>query len=156
MKANFERFGNAQPATSTVTNIDYNAKLADADLEEGNNHSKYRLLPEGEYDFYVDDVQLKQSKAGNNMVEVMAAVLPEDGGSEVLVRDYIVLTNNGIWKAAQFHKSIGMFEQAKTRGMDWNACYKKNGRLKLRHRVYDGKEYNEVASYLPLAKPAVE
>ena len=32
MKANFERFGNVQPAETTVTNIDYNAKLTDADI----------------------------------------------------------------------------------------------------------------------------
>lgn len=150
MKANFEKFGNA-----AGENVDYNDKLDDSMLAGEESVGRYRLLPKGEYPFRVEEINYEQSKSGKNMIKATIAVQPE-GESEVWVTDFILLTTTTMWKVAQFFASIGMFEYCKEHGMDWDKTIDKEGRILLGHRMYDGKERNEIVRYIVPSAPAVK
>lgn len=149
MKANFEKFGTVNEDGT----IDFNAKLTDADLESAGG-GKFRLLPEGEYPFTVDGILFDKAKTtGSNMIKLTLNV-HADGG-DVIVRDNIILTPRAMWKAAQFFACIGMFEDAKKNGMNWDKTVDKSGTLVIGHHTYDGKDYNDVTAYLLPTTPVV-
>ena len=58
------------------------------------------MLPEGDYDFVVDDAGEKESTKGNPMIELQLAI--EHDGSCVLVFDHLVFTRNAFWKIDAF------------------------------------------------------
>ena len=120
--------------------LDWNAKIEDTGSDD-EAFSLFRLLPEGDYDFKVDDLEYTNSKTGKNMV-VVKIIIPQPE-KDVHVNDRLVLTLNMQWKLAQFFKCLGLWAKAHTVGMPW-----KTGRLHLKHRLYNGKEYNQVDKYL--------
>lgn len=140
----FDQFGS--------DSIGWNAKLED--VPEDQSHSLYRLLPEGDYDFTVEDVNYGRTKTGNNMVTVKL-IIKVPGENDVHVDDRLIFTVKAQWKLVSFFKSIGLFEEAQTSGMNWDHVPDRSGRLTLKHRVYNEKTYNQVAKYLFTTTPAV-
>lgn len=125
--------------------LDWNDKIEDTGSDD-EEFSLFRLLPEGDYDFKVDDLEYTNSKSGKNMV-VVKIIIPQPE-KDVHVNDRLVLTQNMQWKLAQFFKCLGLWEKAHTVGMPWDDTVGKTGRLHLKHRLYNGKEYNQVDKYL--------
>ena len=56
----------------------------------------YICLPKGEYEVRIDDVVQKQSKAGNDMLELSLTAFTDEGQT-VRMFDYIV-NPSGLWK----------------------------------------------------------
>lgn len=132
--------------------MDWDAKLVE---DEGDGQSLFRLLPEGEYDFEIEDLEKQYAKSGAPMILLKLIILPKDG-RKARVDDRLVLTPNARWKLNQFFKAIGQFEDAVKNGMNWDKAAYGKGRLVLGHRTYDGKEYNQVKEYVIPSVPAVE
>lgn len=132
--------------------MDWDAKLVE---EESGGQSLFRLLPEGEYDFEIEDLEKQYAKSGAPMILLKLIILPENG-QKARVDDRLVLTPNSRWKLNQFFKAIGQFEDAVKNGMNWDKAVYGKGRLILGHRTYDGKEYNQVKAYVIPSVPAVE
>ena len=63
------------------------------------------VLPEGDYDFVVDDAGEKESTRGNAMIELQLAI--EHDGSRVRVFDHLVFTRNAFWKIDAFRICTG-------------------------------------------------
>ena len=55
--------------------LDWNAKIEDTGSDD-EAFSLFRLLPEGDYDFKVDDLEYTNSKTGKNMV-VVKIIIPQ-------------------------------------------------------------------------------
>lgn len=82
-------------------------------------------------------------------------IIKVPGENDVHVDDRLIFTVKAQWKLVSFFKSIGLFEEAQTSGMNWDHVPDRSGRLTLKHRVYNEKTYNQVAKYLFTTTPAV-
>lgn len=78
---------------------------------------------------------------------VVKLIIPQPE-KDVHVNDRLVLTQNMQWKLCQFFKCLGLWEKAHTVGMPWDDTVGRSGKLTLKHRLYNGKEYNQVDRYL--------
>lgn len=68
------------------------------------------LMPKGMYDFEVTEAADKQSKAGNDMVELLVRVYDEEGKSRKLF-DWLVDTDGGAFKIRHFAEATGMLAE---------------------------------------------
>lgn len=144
-KNNFARFGVAKK--DTEARMDYNATLNDDDLESSGG--QYRLLPEGVYDFTVYEILKERTKANNDpMVKIELHIHTDDGDSDVIVFDRIVLKDSLRWKMARYFKTLGMFDHVKQHGMDWDGSVDKSGKVEIDHTIHDGKTYNHIKNYV--------
>lgn len=147
--ADFEKMGNVEQENKV---LDWDTKLEDIPEDD---HSLFRVVPEGDYDFEVDEILKQYSKSNLPMVLVQLIIFPVEG-NKVRVDDRIVLTEKMRWKLNQFFKSIGQFEEAQKTGMNWDKVVHGKGRLTITHRTYDGKTYNQVKAYIVPAQAAVQ
>lgn len=67
------------------------------------------LLPNGVYDFEVIDANEKQSKKGNDMVELKIRLYDAEGAARTIF-DYLVDTEGGAYKIRHFAAATGMLE----------------------------------------------
>ena len=66
----------------------------------------YICLPKGEYEVRIDDVVQKQSKAGNDMLELSLTAFTDEG-QKVRMFDYIV-NPSGLWKLKTICNNVGI------------------------------------------------
>ncbi len=146
--ANFaQQFGNNNQANDE--NLGYEFRFDGDELEQAGRPSLYRAIPEGEYDFTVDDLQFRQSKNGNDYVMVTLSIERPDG--EVRVSDNLVCTVKGKWKIAAYMAAIGQWENVKKMGLTqdfWTMTVGNVGRCKIKNEEYNGKIKNRVESYI--------
>lgn len=113
------------------------------------------ILPEGDYDFTVDDAGEKESQKGNPMIELQ--LLIENNGSQIRVFDQLTFTPSAFWKIDSFRIATGekLVEGEKV-NFTAEECLRRRGRLRLFVDEYLGKKKNKVESYLPPSgtKPA--
>lgn len=155
--ANFTQFGTAvadKEASSQFDKpIEWEAKLTDED--DTSRPSLFRLLPEGEYEFTVENTEPGETKTGKRKMTVQLIIDNPDGQGKARVDDGLILTEKAKWKLCTFWKAIGMWETAKTEGMKWKKALGKKGRLKLEQREYNGKTFNNVKAYVMPSQPSV-
>jgi hypothetical protein len=108
------------------------------------------ILPEGDYDFVVDDAGEKESAKHNPMIELQ--LIATHNGTSVRVFDNLVFTQNAFWKIDQFRQCTGDTpvegEQVDFRAED---CIDRKGRCHLIVDTYEGRSRNKVHAYLPPA-----
>lgn len=68
------------------------------------------LFPKGTYDFEIAEANDKQSKAGNDMTELLVRIFDTDGKSKK-VFDYLVDTEGGAYKIRHFAEATGMLPE---------------------------------------------
>ena len=68
------------------------------------------LWEAGEYDFEIREATEKESKSGNEMVELEVWIYDTSGGRR-LVFDYLVATEKSSWKIRHFAASCGLLAQ---------------------------------------------
>lgn len=72
--------------------------------------NSFLLLDDGIYEFTVAKATAKESKSGNPMIE-LALTVWDNLGKEHFVYDYLVGTNNMVWKVRHFCDSIGLTKE---------------------------------------------
>jgi hypothetical protein len=106
-----------------------------------------KLLPEGDYDFVVEDAKERTSKKGTPMIEVKLSMSSIRGRSTVF-------DNLMAWNIADFLMAVG---ETVTYGRESEIeAYElpgKSGRLHLIVENWEGTDRNKVGKYLP-ANPA--
>jgi hypothetical protein len=103
-----------------------------------------QILPEGDYDFTVDDAGEKESSKGNPMIELQLKI------GSVRVFDQLVFTRNAFWKIDQFRICTGdeLVEGQKV-NFEAEDCIDRKGRCHLYVDTYEGRSRNKVDAYLP-------
>lgn len=96
----------------------------DAEIETMN------LREAGEYDFEVLDAEEKQSKQGNEMVELKVKLEGADGRSFTLF-DYLVSTDGMAYKVKHFAKAVGLLSEYEKGDMAAEYMLGRTGRCKL-------------------------
>jgi uncharacterized protein DUF669 len=108
-----------------------------------------KLLPDGDYDFYVEDAKAKTANSGRDMIEIKLSIT--DGkGNKTFLYDRLMS-----WNLAAFLASIGeevVYGEVDIEPYD---LVHRTGRVRLGHEEYEGEERNKIVKYLPaLAKPS--
>lgn len=65
------------------------------------------LLDPGKYRFKIVDAEQTTSKAGNEMIEIAARQIDEEGNEGRKVWDYLVFTEKALWKVNSFLEACG-------------------------------------------------
>ena len=102
----------------------------------------YRVLPNGEYTFTVQNVErgFYLKKEGGKMPDckmLTVSLLIADPEGDVLLRDNFYLFADNMWKAAAFFRAVGMKKPGERVRMDWNAAMGKWGRVRLTESSYE-------------------
>ena len=122
----------------------------DDGIEAEISTEEFAILPVGEYEFEVADLEKTYSKAGNKMAKITMDIHYQ--GHKYKVFDNIVLMSNMKWKIAQFFECLGLKKKGtELKSMPWNQVVEKHGRVKIKHEEYNGKTNAKVDSYIVTA-----
>lgn len=118
---------------------------------------EYSILPVGEYDFTVVNLEKTYSKAGSPMGVITLDIIT-DQGQHSTVKDYLVISESTAWMLSQFFYCVGLQKKGETlKKMPWNKVVGAEGRVSIKHKTFNGKESAEVKEYLsPTVTPKVE
>ena len=125
---------------------------------------EFVLLTPGIYDFTVTGFERGHFDGSEKMDACSMAKLTlrcTNGIQETTVFTNLFLSSTVAFKLSKFAKSIGDMPAGSTTGqkfhVDWNNIIGKRGKCKIKTRVYNGKDYNEVDDFIvpdPAAAPA--
>lgn len=129
---------------------------------------EFILLTPGIYDFTVTGFERGHFDGSEKMDACSMAKLTlrcSNGVQETTVFTNLFLSSAVAFKLSKFAKSIGDMPAGSTSGqkfhVDWNNIIGKRGKCKIKTRVYNGRDYNEVDDFIvpdptnaPAAAPA--
>lgn len=125
---------------------------------------EFILLTPGIYDFTVTGFERGHFDGSEKMDACSMAKLTlrcSNGVQETTVFTNLFLSSTVAFKLSKFAKSIGDMPAGSTTGqkfhVDWNNIIGKRGKCRIKTRVYNGKDYNEVDDFIvpdPAAVPA--
>ena len=124
----------------------------DATLPEDAGGNK--VATPGKNTFQVEKVTAKEftpkptSKIKSKCAEIDLQMRVETPDGDVTVFDRLYSDPSTIWKMTAFAKSIGVFKSGMTPGMLMRQCQDGIGQVEVGVREYNGKEQNEVKSYI--------
>lgn len=108
------------------------------------------LLPIGEYDFEVTDAVEKQSKAGNDMVELAIKVYDTEGVGRI-VNDWLVDTEKAAFKIRHFAEAVGLLPDYERGSIPAEIMVGRAGRCKVSIKKDTTGQYpdkNGIADYI--------
>lgn len=105
--------------------FDYNAMT-----EDEVQKARFQLLDGGEYDAIVDAATHEVSSKGNQMIKLSLSVF-DPNGVIVPVFDYLVFTNQMMWKVKHFCDSAGLEKEYMDKKFDALLADRQNVRVKL-------------------------
>lgn len=124
---------------------------------------EFVLLTPGIYDFIVTGFERGHFDGSEKMDACSMAKLTlrcSNDVQETTVFTNLFLSSAVAFKLSKFAKSIGDMPAGSTTGqkfhVDWNNIIGKRGKCKIKTRVYNGKDYNEVDDFIvpdPAAAP---
>lgn len=125
---------------------------------------EFVLLTPGVYDFTITGFERGHFDGSEKMDACSMAKLTlrcSNGVQETTVFTNLFLSSAVAFKLSKFAKSIGDMPAVSTTGqkfhVDWNNIIGKSGKCKIKTRVYNGRDYNEVDDFIvpdPAAAPA--
>ncbi len=124
---------------------------------------EFILLTPGVYDFTITGFERGHFDGSEKMDACSMAKLTlrcSNGVQETTVFTNLFLSSAVAFKLSKFAKSIGDMPAGSTSGqkfhVDWNNIIGKSGKCRIKTRVYNGKDYNEVDDFIvpdPAAAP---
>ena len=125
--------------------------IIDDDGEQ--NQKDWVLLPEGDFDFEVYEVEKSWYNGSDKMPACPMAILTlnfkhPDDGMNCRVWDRFFLCGKMEWKLSSFFRSIGEKEHGSKVKMDWDSVEGKTGRAHVIRTQYNGKDKNEIKFYI--------
>lgn len=116
---------------------------------------EFILLTPGIYDFTVTGFERGHFDGSEKMDACSMAKLTlrcSNGVQETTVFTNLFLSSAVAFKLSKFAKSIGDMPAGSTTGqkfhVDWNNIIGKSGKCRIKTRVYNGKDYNEVDDFI--------
>lgn len=125
---------------------------------------EFVLLKPGIYDFTITGFERGHYDGSEKMDACSMAKLTlrcSNGVQETTVFTNLFLSSSVAFKLSKFAKSIGDMPAGDSKGqkfhVDWNNIIGKSGKCRIKTRVYNGKDYNDVDDFIvpdPAAAPA--
>ena len=135
---------------SNENNVNVMGEAFDWDSEIS-KESEFLLLPDGEYEFTVLNMERQRFDGSEKMAPCPMAKLTLDVRSRegnVTITDRLLLNSKMEWKLSSFFGSIGQKQHGSKVKMNWNTVIGSEGHAKIGTREYNGKKYNEIRSYV--------
>lgn len=112
--------------------------------------TEYEIPPVGEYGFTVIEFEKTVSKSGKKMAKINIQL--DEAGRKTRIYDYLVLQESMAWKLASFFESLNLKQKGEPlTTMPWDKVLYAEGRVKIKHEIYEGEERCKVDRYLPCA-----
>ncbi len=105
--------------------------------EQEAQRERYNLLPDGDYDIFVEKSVGKISASGNPMAELYIAVFDKDG-RPVHIKDYLIFTPSMAWKLLHFCESADLVTEYKAKQFRPELADQRGARARI--RTQQGKE----------------
>jgi len=134
-------FGTVEPTEGAA--LDWNSEIE--------KESEFVLLPEGEYDFTVVNMERQRHEGSEKMSACPVAKLSlrvESPHGAATIFDRLFLHTKAEWKISAFFGAIGQKKHGEKLKMDWQKVVGSKGRAKFGVRQYNGRDYNEVKNYI--------
>lgn len=110
--------------------------------------TEYEIPPVGEYGFTVIEFEKTVSKSGKKMAKINIQL--DEAGRKTRIYDYLVLQESMAWKLASFFESLNLKQKGEPlTTMPWDKVLYAEGRVKIKHEIYEGEERCKVDRYLP-------
>lgn len=122
----------------------------DWDDEIENDSPDFILLPEGDYDFTVEDFERGMHNGSEKLPVCKKAVIHikvETPQGVTKIRHQLFLHSRTEGMLCAFFAAIGQRKKGEKLKMNWPAVPGSKGRCKIGIRTYDGKQYNEVKKF---------
>jgi hypothetical protein len=111
-----------------------------------------QIVPEGDYNFVVDEAGEKTSQKGNAMIEIQ--LLVEHDGAKVRVFDNLVFTQKAFFKIDEFRRATGeKLKEGEKVNFEAEDCVDRKGKVHLYVDEFEGRVRNKVDCYLPPDQP---
>lgn len=118
-----------------------------------NDGQEYIDIPDGEYDFLVESIDLGRFQGSAKIPSCkqvkITLVIEVPGIGPASISTNLILHSILEWKVSEFFASIGLKQKGTPFKMRWNIQGAK-GRCKISHRMHDGKTYNDVKRFIPM------
>lgn len=113
--------------------------------------NEFVLLPDGEYDFTVVNMERGRFDGSEKMsacpvAKLVLEVNSKDG--KTTINDRLLLHSRMEWKLSAFFGCIGQKKHGEKLQMDWAKVVGSKGRAKVATREYNGKKFNEIRNYI--------
>ena len=123
----------------------------DWDSEIEDDGKQFVIVPPGTYNFTVTNFERSHYEGSDkvppcNMAVITGALDGYDGNATFTERLYMLKQYE--WKLSSFFRCIGQKQQGERIKMDWKAVPGARGKVKISTRKHQGKEYNQVESFL--------
>lgn len=122
-----------------------------------------RLLPPGDHNFKIQNVEYGNSKKSGNPMFTMTLISNSGGG--VQVTDYLVLDKESLWKfdamlAAFWPECLKFINEQREKGskgisFPYDKLVGLIGRVRTKHDTYEGKTKNVIIDYITVGQPQV-
>ena len=162
----FSQFGEARPETAQTAPVPQQAtqqtqapattgpkKKFTFSKKDLQGPSHYAPIPEGTYTFTVLDCKTEYTKKdGTPMKKVIMEVNYE--GNKIWFNDYLVMSDNQMWKSGRFFAAIGLWDALEANGLDgvddpiWTTAIAAEGKFETEHETYNGKIQNKIKAYV--------
>ena len=114
--------------------------------------SDFVVLPEGEYDFFVDSFERGRHSGSDNLPPCNKAILKlkidAPQGTAIITHNLFLHTKTEGMLSA-FFTAIGQKKKGEALKMNWGTVPGSTGKVKLGIRKYNDNNYNEVKRFLP-------
>lgn len=120
------------------------------DAEIQAEQDKFKPL-KGIFDFEVTDASDEVSTAGNDMIKIVIGVWRPDG-SQVIIKDYLLAAM--AFKFKHFCEATGMLDRYEAGDVTASDCLGKTGKVELKIKKVEDKEYSDVKDYIKRIAPA--
>jgi len=114
--------------------------------------SEFILLPEGEYEFMVTDIERSRYDGGEKLPPCNMAIISckiETPEGETTLKNKLFLTTATEGLISAFFASIGLKKKGQPLRMEWNKVVGRGGRCKISQRTYNGNIFNDIKRFLP-------
>lgn len=108
----------------------------------------YTLLAPGDYPFVVTKFERGRYEGGDKIGPCNKAIVTIEVNGETLVQSNMLLHSKVEGILCSFFKCIGHRKHGEPLRMNWPATIGCKGWVKIKHREYDGKKYNDVAAWI--------
>lgn len=133
--------------------LDWNSSIS-------NDSPSFVVLPEGDYDFRVVDLERARHQGSAKLPPCSKAIVSiriEDNGSVNIIKHNLFLHSRCEGLLCDFFCGIGQRSRGENKPMDWSKVVGAQGRAKVGFRTYikDGREYkvNEIKKFYEPKQP---
>lgn len=119
--------------------------------------SNYEPPAPGVYTVKINEIEAKDSKAGNPMLVVLCEITDEGKSKGAYMRDHITLSEAAAWKLDQFLQAFGVADANKRKGtLDTDLLLGKKAEVRIKSGEYNGAYSPSISQWMQLLEATAD